>query len=216
MSKIELTEQELQQKINSAIDDAVSGLKRKNKELLTKLSKYKEVDPNEYVELKDKIKSLEEQTMSEQEKQEKLITQQRETIDNLNKELKDKQNILDNLNQENVVNTAITSLGIPVKEGMGDALSIYLKSQLIQDGDKYYIKDKDPVEFIKEWVKEDGKHFFRVNNIGGSATGAGKESIGRYKDIFDKSSDKYNLTEQIKLKRTDPSLYNQLIEKYSK
>lgn len=59
MPDIDWEDEEVQAMLQAKIDEAVSGLKEKNGELLGKLTKFKDVDPEEYQKLKDQAEELE-------------------------------------------------------------------------------------------------------------------------------------------------------------
>jgi hypothetical protein len=208
---MELTEKELQEKI----DNAVSGLKSKNDELLDKLSKFKDIDPELFTKLKDENEKLKDANMTETEKLKKTLSKQQKLIDDLNDANKKKETKLAQLKQDNVISNVITSAGVKIKKGMSEPLKLYLKEQMISNDDGYTIGGDKPEKYIEKFVKSDtGKNFFDLENAGGGAQG-GDNSTSKVKaaEYFDPKSDNYNVTEQIKIKKSDPDLYNQLSKK---
>ncbi len=81
------------------------------------------------------------------------------------------------------------------------------------------VGDKSISEFVGEWAKGDiGKNFtIAPNNSGGGGKPGGEG--GKYNaddaaQYFDPKSDRFNLTEQVKLRAENPDLHKQLIEKF--
>ena len=78
------------------------------------------------------------------------------------------------------------------------------------------IGDKTIAEYIGDWAKtEVGKKFVLArSNRGGGTRPASNEDINAFGKFFDKSNKAYNVTEQVKLKRTNLPLYNALKAQY--
>jgi predicted RNase H-like nuclease (RuvC/YqgF family) len=211
MDEITLTKEEL----NNMIEEEVSGLKNKNSELLDKLKKYKGVDVEEYTTLKETVRTLEESKLTEQEKLAKKIEKQSELIKSLTEKNNKYSNKIDNMKKSIEIQNAISGIGYPVKDGMSEPLSLYLKEKMTVVDDNYVIDGKDVKSFVSEWVKADGKHFFKIDNVGGSSSGnITKSDLEQYSKYFDKGSDGYNITKQVQLKNSNPELYETLSKKY--
>jgi hypothetical protein len=97
---------------------------------------------------------------------------------------------------------------------MNEPLTIYLRNKITKVDDTYIIDGKSVSEFLKDWVKSDGKNFFDLGNTGGGSSGNSKGDMEKFGKFFDKKSDQYNITEQIKLKKQNPDLYKILSDKY--
>lgn len=75
------------------------------------------------------------------------------------------------------------------------------------------VGDSTIEEFVKSWTTTDeGKRFVVApTNTGGGAAGGGTQvPANEAAKFFDKKSSQYSLTEQIKLKKSDPALYDRL------
>jgi DNA repair exonuclease SbcCD ATPase subunit len=215
MEKIELTAEELQEKI----DEAVAGLKNKNKEILGKLKKTKQalnkfdgLSVDDIEEQQAELEQLKEQLMTEEERKEALLNRKNTELQEVKDKLEEAKKQAQELQISSAISSAIASAG-KLNEGMAEPVNLFLKNKAQLDGDAVLIENKDIKEFVKEWSKKDGKNFFDTKTLGAGAPGSGS-GISNFASYFDKKSDDYNLTEQIKVKKTNPELYEQLKKQY--
>lgn len=175
MSKIELTEEELQTRIQEAVDKATDGLSAKNRELLGEVKKLKkgtEVDPAEVERLESEVEALkaERTTLA---KSVKDLTKQVETATNaLNTESKFTQRLL----VENGLSAELSKAGVTNPAHLKAAMALLKDNvQVVADGETRSAKagDKALADFVREWATGDeGKHFVTAQaNTGGGAPG---------------------------------------------
>lgn len=170
-TKIELTEEELQEKI----DAAVAGLTAKNRELLGEVKKLKkggEVDPAELERLEAQVETLTAERNTLQ-KSVKDLTKQVETT---SAALKSEASVTQRLLVENGLSAELTRAGVTNAAHLKAAMAM-LKDQVqvVAEGDNRTAKagDKALADFVKEWAAGDeGKNFVTANaNSGGGASG---------------------------------------------
>jgi hypothetical protein len=171
-----MTEEELQAKI----DDAVSGLKAKNAELLAKLDKAKkgqEIDPEDFKALEaanDKLKD----DLNAANKATKESLKANESLQN---QIKTETGFTQKLLVDNGLSDALLASGV-VKDAL-PALKALFASQasVVIDGDTRSAKigDKSLTDFIGEWSKTDAAKFYisaPANGGGGAQGGRGGQS----------------------------------------
>jgi hypothetical protein len=189
MSTIDLNAPEVQAAITAAVDEAVSGLKTKNNELLTELRKAKkgnDIDPAEVERLENKITELEGQIKTAN----KDLKTAKEAADKATKDLQSEQGFTQRLLVENGLTAELTKNGVTNPAFIKAAQSLLAsQTQIVVDGDKRIAKigDKTLAEFIPEWAKSDeGKHFVAApGNSGGGAGGGGAGTGGEVKGKID-------------------------------
>jgi len=214
---MEITKEELQAKI----DEAVKGLKDKNDELLSKLKKstdtlseFADIDIAGLKESSKQLKKLKEDQMTDKERLDKDRQERVEIELKRTQELSDARSTIDKMRKETAVSASLLSLGT-IKEGMEEAVELLLNNKVTIVDDKALIGDKPVQEYVKAWAEADGKAFFTPKNSGGGGNGGGSGSNAEIGKFFDKESKTYNLTEQIKLSKTNPELYKQMKSQYS-
>jgi hypothetical protein len=163
--------------VDAAIEEATTGLKAKNTELLAKLkvaTKNAEISPDEHNRVIADNEKLQEQ-IAEANKQLKLGVSE---FDKLKKSLDVESKFVSSLLVDNGLSDAIAKAG--VKPELSKAVKAMLAGQVSIkiDGETRaaVIGDKAVSDFVSEWAKSDeGKHFVAAPaNSGGGATG-GKE-----------------------------------------
>ena len=177
-----MTPEEIQAKIDAAVEEAIEGLKKKNSELLAEVKKFKkgDFDPAEIEKLENLADDLKTK-LSAAEKQLKITTKELETTKaGLAAESKFTQGLL----IENGLSAALTAVGVP-KEFLKAAQSMLKAGAVVvADGENRVAKvgDKPLSDFVKEWAATDeGKHFISAaGNSGGGAppSGGGPASHG--------------------------------------
>ena len=167
--------------VDAAIEEATTGLKAKNTELLAKLkvaAKNAEITPDEHNRVIAENEKLQEQ-ISEANKQLKLGVSE---YDKLKKSLESESKFVSSLLVDNGLSDAIAKAGI--KPELSKAVKAMLASQVSikAEGETRaaLIGDKPISDFVTEWAKSDeGKHFVAApTNTGGGAVG-GNEGAGK-------------------------------------
>jgi seryl-tRNA synthetase len=178
MSKLEITEAELQEKIEAAVEAATSGLKTKNTELLGELKKARkagDITPEQLAEVeaeRDKLKG----ELTKAQKDAKTAAKQAEDA---TKALQAESGFTANLLIENGLRDALTANKVlnPAHQKAAIALLKTQGAQVVADGDKRIAKigEKVLADAVKEWASSDeGKHFVSAGgNSGGGAGGGG-------------------------------------------
>ena len=171
-----MTPEEIQAKIDAAVEEATEGLKKKNSELLAEVKKFKkgDFDPAEIEKLEtlaDDLKSK----LSAAEKQLKTATKELETTKaGLAAESKFTQGLL----IDNGLTAELTKAGV-TNPALLKAATTMLRNgaQVVADGENRVAKvgDKPLSDFVKEWAATDeGKHFISAaGNSGGGAPPSG-------------------------------------------
>lgn len=156
---------------------SVEALSAKNRELLGKLKaantkvRGSEIDPDEHAALASKVEELQE-LLSRQEKD------ATKTIEQLNKNLTEKDSALQSYLIENGLSEAL--LKANVRPEMMGAVKAMFKAQtkLANEGNEYkaILGDKPLFDAVSEWAASDeGKHFVAApaNSGGGASGGSG-------------------------------------------
>ena len=175
MSKIELTEDELQAKIQEAVDKATEGLSAKNRELLGEVKKLKkggEVDPAEIERLEAQVESL----TAERTALTKNVKELTKQVENVTNSLTAESKFTHRLLVENGLSAELAKAGVTNQAHLKAAMALLKEQvQIVTEGDTRQAKagDKPLSDFVKEWTAgDDGKHFVTAAaNTGGGATG---------------------------------------------
>ena len=217
----------VQAQVAAAVEaEGAEGLKSKNTELLAKLAKFKDIDPDKYAEMvtaaaeaeKNKAKSLEEQG-----EYKKLYEQAQEQHA---KDMEKLQTKLDKALSQNKSLLVDAALSDALSEHnvnpvlLKPAISLLEKEVVLVDGEDGMqvakVGDKDIASYVKEWAGTDvGKNFVLAKeNSGGGAPGNG--GTGGQVEEAEKhfQAGTWNLTKQAELARTDPDKYKELHAKY--
>ena len=202
----------------------VIGLKNKNKELLDKLHKMKgtlsmfdDVDVKALQKDQKTLQKMLKQQEEEKGEYKKLYAKQREdhaqAIDKLKQERTEAQNAVKSLQKQTALSTALIKAKVePVMLEAAEKL-LFNDIGLTDDGNAV-VGDKPVEEFVKDWAITDiGKRFVTPPNSGGGAAGSGS-SGSKDVDYFDKKSNAYSLTEQAKIAKKNPELYNKLHKQF--
>lgn len=174
---IDINAPEVQDAIKEAVNDAVSGLKNKNTELLAELKKARKdsaIDPDDYNRLKDEKSQLEDKLAEAQ----KAIKASSSEVDKLKKAHESEAGYVQKLLIDNGLSDAILKAG--VKPELAKAAKALFAGQaaIKIDGDNRsaVIGDKSIDDYIKDWAASDeGKHFIAapLNQGGGGQGGSG-------------------------------------------
>jgi seryl-tRNA synthetase len=176
MSTIDLNAPEVQAAISAAVEEAVSGLKTKNNELLTELRKAKkgnDIDPAEVERLENKITELEGQIKTAN----KELKTAKEVAEKATKDLQAEQGFTTTLLKDNGLTDALTKAGVtdPINLKAARAM-LGGEVMIVADGDKRVAKvgDKPLADHINEWAKTDeGKRFVAASGSSGGGSGGG-------------------------------------------
>jgi hypothetical protein len=175
---MEITEQELKDKIDAAIEEAVQGLKAKNTELLGKvhtLQKGQQVDPQTVIDLEKKIDLLQTDLTEKQ----KTIKDSAKVFDTMQKNLKIETDFTQKLLIDNGLTDALVKANVSPLLLKAAKAMFASQAQVVIDGENRIAKigDKQITDFITEWTaSEEGKHFVLAPaNSGGGAQGGGSK-----------------------------------------
>jgi hypothetical protein len=191
---MDITEEEFNAKIASAVEEATGGLAKKNQELLAELKearKGKAIDPAELDRLQAKIDSLEadlSNASKSSKEQAKLLKQSQDAL--ASESGFTQRLLLDNGLTEQLVKAGVAKEFLPAVKAM-----LGTQAKVIVDGDsrKAVIGDKELSEFVSAWATTDeGKHFISApsNGGGGASGGAGGGSNAKVwtREKFDAAS----------------------------
>lgn len=177
---MDITEEDFAAKIKEAVEEATTGLVKKNQELVLELREAKKgraIDPAELDRLQTKIDSLEvdlgNATKASKE-QAKLLKQAQDALaseSGFTQKL-----LLDNGLTEALVKVGVANQYLPAVKAM-----LGTQGKIISDGDirKAVIGDKELSEFVQGWASSDeGKHYISApaNGGGGASGGSGSGS----------------------------------------
>ena len=169
------------EQIKAAVEEATSGLAKKNSELLAELKearKGKQIDPAELDKLQEKIDGLENQLTVSQ----KTIKEQQKAFEQTKAALDSESGFTSKLLLDNGLTDALVKAGVaaPFLPAVKAMLSSQAKIAIEGDTRKAVIGDKDLSEFVIEWAtSDDGKHYIAApQNNGGGASG-GSNSTGQ-------------------------------------
>lgn len=191
---MDITEEDFKAKIAEAIEEATTGLSKKNQELIAELreaKKGKAIDPAELDRLQSKIDSLEADLSGAQKAskdQAKLLKQAQDAL--VSESGFTQKLLLDNGLTEALVKAGVASQFLPAVKAMFGT-----QAKIVAEGDvrKALIGDKDLTEFVSSWATSDeGKHYISAPaNGGGGASGGTGGSSGQKvwtREKFDASS----------------------------
>lgn len=186
MSEVDVNAPEVQAAIKAAIEEAVTGLKNKNTELLGELKKARKdsaIDPEDYNRLKEEHSATQDKLAEVT----KLFKAEQTNVEKIKKAYETEIGFTSQLLIDNGLNDALSSVN--VKPELAKAAKALFKSNaaIKADGDARVpvIGDKSIADAIKEWsATDEGKHFILAPvNSGGGATGgghgAGKNQVTR-------------------------------------
>ena len=169
------------EQIKAAVEEATSGLAKKNSELLAELKearKGKQIDPAELDKLQEKIDGLENQLTVSQ----KTIKEQQKAFEQTKAALDSESGFTSKLLLDNGLTDALVKAGVaaPFLPAVKAMLSSQAKIAIEGDTRKAVIGDKDLSSFVTEWAtSDDGKHYIAApQNNGGGASG-GSNSTGQ-------------------------------------
>ena len=179
-------EQTIAEQIKAAVEEATSGLAKKNSELLAELKearKGKQIDPAELDKLQEKIDGLENQLTASQ----KTIKEQQKAFEQTKAALDSESGFTSKLLLDNGLTDALVKAGVaaPFLPAVKAMLSSQAKIAIEGDTRKAIIGDKDLSAFVTEWASsDDGKHYIAApqNNGGGASggsSGTGQQVVNR-------------------------------------
>ena len=173
---------DIQEQIRAAVEEATQGLANKNKELLAELKearKGKQIDPAEIDKLQSKIDSLESDLLNAN----KSLKDGNKAYEKLKADLDAESGftsklLLDNGLTDALVKNNIAAPFIPAVKAM---LISQAKIQIDGNDRKAMIGDKELVAFVKEWsASDEGKNFISAPaNAGGGSSGGSGGSAGK-------------------------------------
>jgi len=215
---MELTEKELQDKINAAVAASEAGLKTKNKDLLneTKAAKAlaKKFEGIDVDALPKAAKDLEllQQNKSKEEGDYKKLYEDQQTQHKTDSTasataLSEANATLSKERRSNALTQALVENHVK-PELVSSAAQLLDSNIAITDEGVAMAGDKTVSEFVKEWTTNNdvGKNFTTPHNSGGGANGGGGRGNAEAA-FFDPNSPSHNMTEQSKIANADPAKY---------
>ncbi|WP_022684551.1 hypothetical protein [Sphingobium bisphenolivorans] len=181
MSEVDLNSQAVKDAIAAAVDEAVSGLKSKNAELIAankELKKGQEIKP-EHLEAAEEARDKALADLAAAQTQIKTLTTDR---DKAVKALESESGFTTKLLVENGLRDALVANGVTNGVHQKAAMAMLAGGvQIATEGDARVAKvgDKSLADFVKEWASGDeGKHFVAAPANGGGGAGGGSGSGG--------------------------------------
>ena len=179
---MDITEEDFAAKIKEAVDEATTGLVKKNQELVLELREAKKgraIDPAELDRLQAKIDALEADLGNANKSSKEQAKALKQAQDALASESGFTQKLLlDNGLTDALVKAGVAKEYLPAVKAM-----LGTQAKVVADGDtrKALIGDKDLSEFVLGWATSDeGKHYISApSNGGGGASGSSGDSSGR-------------------------------------
>jgi len=178
-----MTPEEIQAKIDEAVEAATNGLKTKNSELLGEVKKLKKgaaVDPAEVEKLESQIEDLKTQLTAT----DKAAKKAAKDFDAAQKALQTESGFTEKLLKQNGLAAELAKNGV-TNPALLEAAQALLGSQvqIVVEGDNRMAKmgDKALADAVKEWASSDkGKHFVSAaGNTGGGAAGGSGSGTGK-------------------------------------
>lgn len=172
-----MTEEEMQAKIDEAVESAVSGLKTKNAELIGKLNKLRkqgDIDPEQVAE----IEAARDKALTDLAKATKDLKAANANAEKIQKALQSETAFTQKLLVDNGLTAALTANNVTMPAMLKAAVAMLRPGvQLEIDGENRVPKfgDKPLDEAIKSWADSEEGKFFRsaAANHGGGANGGG-------------------------------------------
>lgn len=213
-----------QEEMDKAVNEAITGLKSKNTELLTKLRVSKDKN-NEFdtVDLPALLKGAEELATLKAAKLEEdgeyktlykgLQTTSGEELDALKSSLAAAEQEKTDLQKMGIINKELSHAKVdPV---MMELASQHIGGQSTLTKEGVFVGDKPVKDYLQEWVGTDtGKRFVLTQHEGGGAGGSNNSGIPE-EDYYNRSSKNFNRTKQAHIARNSPELHTKLSKKYS-
>jgi hypothetical protein len=175
--QVDLSSPEVTAAIKAAVDEAITGLKNKNTELLSELKKARKdsaIDPEDYNRLKEDKLELEHKL----DETNKLLKLEQSNAEKVKKSYETEAGFTSKLLIDNGLTEALVAAGVK-PELMKAAKAMFVNSAVIKANGETrtaLIGDKQISDFVKEWsASDEGKHFVLApNNSGGGANGGGQ------------------------------------------
>jgi len=226
---MEISEAELQAKIDAAVTSAVDGLKTKRDELLGKIDKYKaDIEVAEKAKA-DELEAERQAKLSAEGKHEEVLNSVKanlqKTIDTLTDRLtaaeteaKKATGDLRTLLVDKGLSAAFLEAGVTNKDLLEAAVTLNSsKAEIVDDEEGNPVVKIDGLDmdtFTKDWTVGKGKAFISDGRSGGGAGGSGGGGGTDDYEQFFKPETK-NMTKQQELKKVDPDRYTALDKKYN-
>jgi len=227
---LELTEEQLQEKIDAGIAAATKGLKEKNEELIGKIKKAQEKADAEAEAKRLAEEKAEQDRLAAEGKHDELLKRVRENAESEIKALKERAekaekslekatNSLRVMLVDNEISKRLVEAGVTNPDLLEAATALITPKAEIVDGEnegEQVVKIGGAIldDFFKTWKEGKGKAFITNGNSGGGGNGSGNNSgAGNDWEVYFKS-ESVNLTKQTELQNTDVELYKQLRAKY--
>ena len=214
---MELTEEELQAKIDEAKAAALAEAEAekarilaKNSELLGKYAKYKDLDVDLLQAQADELAKLKESQLTDDERRTNELKAFNDKHISTKQALLDTEARLLKMTKDNAIANALRDVGA-LQEGMGEAVTLLIGNRVtMSDAGVPMIGDTTVGEYVKRFSVEEGKGFFVPRNSGGGGQGSGGGGASEFAKYFDKGGSDFSRTEQAKLAKKDPKLFKQL------
>lgn len=181
---IDLESKEVKEAIDAAVaaavEEATSGLKAKNQELLGKLKKAQQGAQIEPAEL-EAVERERDQLKAELTKAQKELTKSAKEIEALTKQVQEAEGFTSRLLVDSGLSAALVEAGVtnPVHQKAVKAM-LAGQVQIAIEGDARVPKvgDKALAEYVKEWAASDeGKHFVTAPDGNGGGAGNGGRHV---------------------------------------
>lgn len=227
---MELSELELQKKIDDAISGAVSGLQSKNSEILAKLSTAKQELADAEKKKADDIEASEQARLESEGKSEELIQRIRDShkteVESLNTKIAELTTSsskavtdLRTLMVDQGLATAYLTAGVSNPHLHKSIVASTALVAVIEDDAEgkptVMIGGKPMDEYITAWKDTDeGKSFIMSGNSGGGSGSDNNSGTDEWESFFKPES--VNLTKQNELRVKDPARYDALVKQYAK
>lgn len=225
----ELTDAQLKEMIQKAIDAETAGLKEKRDQLLAQETKLKA----DIQKIKDDqaaaVKAAEDEKLAAEGRWKELADKQKEDhaaevklLREANQALVEKNQTLDKSLRSRLVdqdlNSQLLAAGVTDPTYMKAATAL-LKGdvEVVEEENELVarINGKSIKDHIGAWAKEEGKAFITAKNSGGGSGGDGKGGgVDDHEPFFIKGGPQYNLTKQAELQKKDPERYAELRKKH--
>lgn len=223
---------DFQKYITTQVTAATTGLTTKNEELLGEVKELKGKIKNipdadnlaKLQEAADKLAKIENENLEKNGEYQKLLDnankQHTATVEGLNGTIDSLKSTLRKTMVDGELSKALATA--KVNPALITAATKLLEADVsfveTDNGFKASVGEKSIADHVAEWASSDvGKNFVLAAGNGGGGNGgdgSGGGGNGDYDKYFDKKSPEYNMTEQAKLYKAKPDVYNQLVEKY--
>ena len=226
---MEISEEELQAKIDEAVNGAIDGLKKKNNELTRraktlqgKVDIYDGIDLEDLQGAKTRLEELERAKAQEEGNFNKIIELEREARAKLEQRMTRAQSRAERMAKDNALNDALASVNITdhaLAQGARALLREDLKVEETDDELLVTLYGKPVSEGVKEFADGDiGKRYVTPPSNGGAGAhqtngGGGPGGSNEWDQYF--KAETWSDFKQAELRKADPVLYEELSKKYA-